>query len=392
MPDGDRRVVAGPSEGGAPDRSAVDPTGLSRRRRDRCVAALAAGGLDAVVVGREANVRYISGADRLWTSGTRPYGPTCVLLADGQVHLVSTLDAGVPEGIPFDHLIGLSWSPERLGSALAGIDGLHTAARVGVDGMSVAAEALLRRAAPRAEVVDATALLGDVRQVKIPEELYCLGFATALARRAALATGAEARPGAPGRRLAATFVAVLSGLADAQACGGGLFGPWSGGSAGFGPVAGDGDLVVVDGGALWHGYQGDAVLTVPCGDPAGSVGARHRSLAGRADDILATIREECRAGVTGCELVATARRAGARTELVPVVRGLGLGVEQPVVGGGLPETAAGRRPLPAGAVIGVRAGVGDDRGLALAGETVVLTDAGCDPVLGPETLRERPGG
>ena len=36
--------------------------------------------IDVLVVGREGNARYVSGAPRLWTAGSRAFGPGCVLV------------------------------------------------------------------------------------------------------------------------------------------------------------------------------------------------------------------------------------------------------------------------------------------------------------------------
>ena len=68
--------------------------------------------LDVLVLGRQANVRYVSGAPQLWVAGTRPFGPTCVVIRKtGAIHLLSTWDEGVPDDIPHENLYGISWNP-----------------------------------------------------------------------------------------------------------------------------------------------------------------------------------------------------------------------------------------------------------------------------------------
>ena len=68
--------------------------------------------LDVLVLGRQANVRYVSGTPQLWVAGTRPFGPTCVLVREtGAIHLLSTWDEGVPDDIPHENLYGISWNP-----------------------------------------------------------------------------------------------------------------------------------------------------------------------------------------------------------------------------------------------------------------------------------------
>ena len=67
--------------------------------------------IDVLIVGREANARYVSGAPRLWTAGTRPFGPGCVFVrASGAVHLVSTWDEGIPDDIPHENLYGITFN------------------------------------------------------------------------------------------------------------------------------------------------------------------------------------------------------------------------------------------------------------------------------------------
>ena len=38
--------------------------------------------LDLLVLGRQANIRYVTGTPQLWTAGTRPFGPGCVLVRE----------------------------------------------------------------------------------------------------------------------------------------------------------------------------------------------------------------------------------------------------------------------------------------------------------------------
>ena len=95
---------------------------------------MAAADLDILVLGRQANVRYVTGAPQLWVAGTRPFGPACVLVrATGAIHLLSTWDEGVPDDIPHENLYGISWNPMNTIAALQRIDGAGTARRVGTD-------------------------------------------------------------------------------------------------------------------------------------------------------------------------------------------------------------------------------------------------------------------
>ena len=57
-----------------------DDAALRLARRARVLAEMEAADIDVLVVGREGNARYVSGAPRLWTAGSRAFGPGCVLV------------------------------------------------------------------------------------------------------------------------------------------------------------------------------------------------------------------------------------------------------------------------------------------------------------------------
>jgi hypothetical protein len=59
-----------------------DDRALRVGRRKRAFAQMAAHDLDVLVLGRQANVRYVAGAPQLWVAGTRPFGPTCVVVRE----------------------------------------------------------------------------------------------------------------------------------------------------------------------------------------------------------------------------------------------------------------------------------------------------------------------
>ena len=142
------------------DGTRFDSSRLRRERRQRVLDAMEESDIDVLVVGREPNARYISGARRLFVAGTRPFAPGCVLVrASGDVPLMSTWDDGVPEEIPHDHLYGMSWNPMNLVAAIGNIEGVDGARRIGVDSMTPLFAQLFPIAAPDAELVDAESLL-----------------------------------------------------------------------------------------------------------------------------------------------------------------------------------------------------------------------------------------
>jgi Xaa-Pro aminopeptidase len=155
-------------------------------------AAMADAGIDALVLGREANIHAATGETRLWLAGTRPFTPTCVVVhATGQVFVPSR-----------------TWNPARLAAMLQGVEGLPSARRIGVDGITCAARTLLEGVAPAATLVDATALLAAVARIKTEEELVALRAAASVARDAFAEMVAALAPDVPAAHLRGRFAAA----------------------------------------------------------------------------------------------------------------------------------------------------------------------------------------
>ena len=189
-----------------------DDRALRSGRRQRALDQMAAHDLDVLVLGRQANVRYVAGAPQLWVAGTRPFGPTCVLVrATGAVHLLSTWDEGVPDDIPHENLYGISWNPMNTISALQRIEGAATARRVGTDALSPVFAQLLPTAFPNAELVDGELAMRAARRIKTAEEVAALRDAIAVA---------ESAPGRRGVRAAARGTRTDAGRCAARGPGG----------------------------------------------------------------------------------------------------------------------------------------------------------------------------
>src|SRR5205814_513749 len=140
--------------------------------RERVLRAMAAESVDVLLLGREGNARYVSGAHRLFLAGERAFAPGCVVVREtGAVHLLSATDFGVPQELKHSHLYAPSWNPVTLIGRVAAVPGVASAAQVGVDGLTPLFEALLASALPRADLVDGESLMRAVRRVKSPEEV-----------------------------------------------------------------------------------------------------------------------------------------------------------------------------------------------------------------------------
>jgi Xaa-Pro aminopeptidase len=165
-----------------------------KEHREQTRAAMAKAEIDVLVLGREANARYLSGANRLWLAGTRPFAPSCVFVgATGTLHLLSVTDDGVPDVVPPANLYPISWNPMNLAAAAGNAAKGTTVRRVGVDGMSPLFAALLATVFPDAELADGEALLREVRRVKTPSDVNAIRAAIAVAE-AALAAVVAAEP------------------------------------------------------------------------------------------------------------------------------------------------------------------------------------------------------
>lgn len=362
----------------------ADDRALRVGRRERALAQMQAHDLDVLVLGRQANVRYVSGAPQLWVAGTRPFGPTCVLIRDtGAVHLLSTWDEGVPEDIPHENLYGISWNPMNTIANLQGIEALATAKRVGTDALSPGFAQLLPVAFPNAELVDGEQAMRAARRVKTPEELTALREAIRVAELGLAAAVGELRPGVSESTLAGVLLeAIAAGGVSTPSTQDVAWvtsreHPWR--RASPDGVVRSGDLVAFSAGVLAGGYVGEVGRTWPAGQRAGSA-----ELCRRWDALWARLSDACRPGGSASDLLDAYLAAGEQLPPMPVARGLGMGFDPPVVSPELPRTAAAERLEP-GMVLAVTGYVWEPGVGAVFGREAVLITGD-----GPEILTSSP--
>ncbi|RUP04435.1 MAG: aminopeptidase P family protein [Mycobacterium sp.] len=361
-----------------------DARALRLGRRERALAQMAAHDLDVLVLGRQANVRYVTGAPQLWVAGTRPFGPTCVLVrATGAVHLLSTWDEGIPEDIPRDNLYGISWNPANTIAALSRIEGAATARRVGTDALSPVFAQLLPTAFPGAELVDGELAMRAARRIKTDAEIGALRESVAVAESGLAAAVAELRPGVREQELSGVLLEAVAA--------GGVSTPsnqdvaWvTSGEHPWRRAAGDGrvqsgDLVALSSGVLAGGYIGEVGRTWPVGDVPGAA-----ALFARWERLWDMLIAVCRPGAGAGELLAAYAAAGEPAPPMPVARGLGMGFDPPVISARLPRTAAQERLEP-GMVLAVTGYVWEQGVGAVFGREAVLVTAD-----GPEVLTTSP--
>ena len=294
---------------------------MNAARRARALQAMADAGVDALILGREANARYVTGARRLWLANARAFAPGCVLVAaTGEVHLLSTSDDLIPADVPIDHLYAITWNPANLMRRLAVVPGLADAPRIGVDGLTPMMESLLGSTFPDAELVDGNAVMLAARRHKLPGEVEAIRRAIALATDALDATIADVRPGVRERDLLARFEQRMCELGTTTPAFEGTFGNVFPSDR----TLADGDRVVLDAGALLDGYEGGLGRTVVCG--------HSHPATNPADALFATLLEAVRVGAAGADLWAAWDATGAARPTQPIAYGVGIGLEPPVIG------------------------------------------------------------
>lgn len=356
----------------------ADDRALRTGRRDRALAQMARHDLDVLVLGRQANVRYVSGAPQLWVAGTRPFGPTCVVVREtGAIHLLSTWDEGVPEDIPHENLYGIAWNPMNTIANLQRIDGAAAAKRVGTDALSPGFAQLLPMAFPNAELVDGELAMRAARRIKTPEEVVALREAIRVAELGLAAAVAELRPGVSEKALSGVLLeAMAAGGVSTPSTQDAVWvtardHPWR--RASPDGLVRDGDLVAFSSGVLDGGYTGEVGRTWAVGDAPGSA-----DLYCRWDALWDRLYDACRPGAPAIDLLSAYQAAGEQPPAMPIARGLGLGFDPPVVSQHLPATAA-EEQLEAGMVLAVTGYVWESGvGAVFGREAVLITSDGAE--------------
>jgi len=361
-----------------------DDAALRAARRARVLAELEAAGVDVLVVGREGNARYVSGAPRLWTAGSRAFGPGCVLVrATGAVHLLSTWDEGIPDDIPHERLYGITFNTMNFVTVLQGIDGAATARSVATDGLTPSFSRLLPMAFPSAELVDGEPLLRRARRSKTPGEVDAIRASVRVAEGALATAEAALAPGVTERQLTGVFMEAMAASGVTTPAGQDVAWitsrerPWHRASRDV-PVA-PGDLVAFEAGAISAGYAGELGRTRAV-DGDGHV----RALFDRCGELWDRLLDACRPGAPASDLLDAYDAAGVPAPPMPVARGLGLGFDLPLVTHELPRTAAEQR-LEAGMVFALAAYVWEEGVGAVYGQDPVAVTAS-----GPEVLSTKP--
>jgi Xaa-Pro aminopeptidase len=278
---------------------------------DQCLKEMEIGGVDALVLGREANARAVSGADRLWLSGTRPFSPGCVVVRDSRdVHLLANSNDGF-EDFPAQNLYPVTWNPAKLLDALRAIPGLPDARRVGVDGMSPGIHALFRELVPQAELVDAGPILAELWRVHSADKIAAVHEAARVACNGLAAMAAFLREGVRARVLRGVCAERFASLGVTTPAFEAVASPIDGGASTWLPperLLAGGEHIALRAGALRNGWEASLARTYVVGEPS-----IEQAPPEGWDELLWL----CRPGI----------RVGQVRDLEAVVYGVGRGVE-----------------------------------------------------------------
>jgi Xaa-Pro dipeptidase len=389
-------LLATPDLGTGPleHRDRVDFRALRHERAERVFALMESLDLDACMFGREANARYATGVRRLWTSQTRGFLPSCILVREPRAsHLLSFSASyeGIPEEIGPDHYFPVTWNPMGMMERIGRYEGMATARRIGVDAMTPLFRDLLSHAFPEAELVAVDGALREVRSTKLPGELTCIRVATAIAESALVAAIGRIRPGVDHGVLLGAYLDRMASLGTSQFAQQGTFGAIGPeGALAWATARGtlpDAAAVACAGGALWAGYEGSLARTWWSGPQPPSADAR--SAASRWRDTTDRVIDALRPGASGTDVLRAFGDTSHADTGARAVYAVGLGYEAPVAAPWLTADELARAEVRAGTVLAVRelttaascGFLGEELVLVRDGAPEVLTTLGHGPLL-----------
>lgn len=374
------------------DRERIDFAGLRLARQNRLFEMMEDVGLDACLFGREANVRYASGARRFWTAQTRPFFSSCAVVGSTREIKLGSASAsldGIPEAYRPDDVLQPTWNPATAIAGLREIPGFAEARRIGVDGMTPGFKSLFETIHPDKELVAAEHLMQRIRRPKLEAEIHCLQTAAAIAEAALQAAIEEIGPGVPEKRLQGAYLARMCELGTSTFGQLGTFTSISpnGGLRWVtdGRALPDGVPVAMAGSVLWAGYEGSVARSWWCGNSllAESDRQAHRAWA----ELMELVVNACNPGMTG-DRIRTAFEASAPAGATLSVYALGLGCEGKIAGTDFDRAVERAQVLEADMVIAIRIFVpgesggylGEDMFLIGSSASEPLTTLGCGPI------------
>jgi Xaa-Pro aminopeptidase len=393
--------------------SRYDFTGLREGRLARARAAMAAAGLDAVLVWKSENVRYLTSLRAQILAGKDSILNAALLVGDEPPVLLCS-------GGEVDHAAFMPWlgavhampimeQAELIEGFVASILAPALAqrglvrGRIGVDQVSLHLIRALERALPEMRISDGDHAMQQARLIKAPEELAIVEESCAIGDSVTQRAIDESRPGRRECEVAGDAMQTLLYLGGEMAH---VTTPFVASGEHMAPphrfatdkIIRNGDLVFIDIGAMWNGYFADIGRTVLVGrPPPGQLSVQRKVYEAVYAGLQAGIEAMVPGNTTGHvadAVKAAARVRGLEDRLFSLFIGHGIGIgsnEPPYIGESLPgATTAELRPgmlfalepliwVPDGGGVGVR--IEDMIAITETGHRVLSRTAYADDLL-----------
>lgn len=328
---------------------------LRRTRVTRARKLLDASELDALLVFKNENVRFLTGLRAQLIAGKSTQLNGCLLCPDREpILLISGGDLERAQStmpwIEELHAIPILEAPGLIAGMIAGtleplLERLQlTRARVGIDECSYLLVDQLGRSLPQLRLAPGDPVMQQARLLKSPAEILVMEEAAAIAE-AVTETALEAvAPGVRETEVAGEAMRTLYRLGGEMAH---VTTPFVASGEHMSPpnrlctdkLIREGDLVFIDIGAMWNGYFADMGRTTICGEPS-----RHQQeIYTAVHEGLAVGREQLRAGNTNDDVAhavsSIAAEHGLAENFITLFMGHGVGMganEPPYIGERLP--------------------------------------------------------
>jgi Xaa-Pro dipeptidase len=333
----------------------VDQHALRAARVAKARELLRVSDLDALLVWKDENVRYLTGMRAQLIAGKTALLNGCLLLPDedpilfvsgGDHQRVRNAMPWISEAhaIPILEASGLirGFFETTLAPLLRGrgLDG----ARVGIDECSFIQVEQFGARLPGCQLADGDSLMQQARRIKFREEIALIEEAGAIAEAVTQSAVDAIAPGVRETEVAGEAMRTLYRLGGEMAH---VTTPFVASGEHMSPpnricsdkLIREGDLVFVDIGAMWGGYFSDMGRTVVCGKPSG-----------RQQEVYTAVHASLEAGVAACKagntnddvagaINAVGAEHGFGDDFITLFIGHGVGIganEPPYVGESLP--------------------------------------------------------
>jgi len=331
-----------------------DPHALREARVELARTAMREAGLDALLVWKNENVRYLTGLRAQLIAGKSALLNGCILFADGgppvllcsggEIQRCRTIMPWIEElhAVPIMEARGLVRGAVEtvVGPVLAG----RGATKLGIDEAGMCQYEALRELLPHVTLADGDAPMQQARRIKLPGELALMQEACAIAEAVTQSAIDASKPGVRELDVVADAMHTLFRLGGEEAH---VTTPFVASGEHMAPpnriasdkIIRDGDLVFIDIGAQWAGYFGDMGRTVVVGEP----NAEQQRVYTAVYDALDAATAAMKTGNTNRDVEAAVHAAAAEHGLADrfislfIGHGVGMGAnEPPYLGESLP--------------------------------------------------------